>query len=201
MFMQIIQGTVADPEAAKATMDRWHRDLAPGAVGWLGGTYGVTDDGTLVAAVRFDSEEAARRNSARPEQGSWWQEMQQHFTGEVTFHDCKDVMLLLGGGSDDAGFVQLVQGRLRDRDRARQLVEETGPLIATHRPDILGATIAIDEDGYFTETVAFVNESEARLNEKKELPPDAAALVQEEMSLLDDVRFLNLRQPWFGSAN
>lgn len=43
--------------------------------------------------------------------------MQQHFTGEVTFHDCKDVMLLLGGESDDAEFVQLVQGRLRDRDQ------------------------------------------------------------------------------------
>lgn len=53
MFMQIIQGTVADPEAAKTAMDR---RLAPRTVSWLGGT----DDGTLVAAVRFDSGEAAR---------------------------------------------------------------------------------------------------------------------------------------------
>jgi hypothetical protein len=200
MFMQIIQGQVRDAEAAKATMDRWHRELAPGAIGWLGGTYGVTDDGMLLAAVRFESEEAARRNSTRPEQDSWWQEMQGHFTGEVTFHDCNDVILLLGGGSDDAGFVQVIQGQVRDTERARQLAEETGGLIAAHRPDVIGATIAIDADGYFTETVAFTSEAEARRNEKKDLPPDAAKVIEEEMSLLQDVHYMDLHRPWFGSA-
>lgn len=200
MFMQIIQGRVSDPEAAKATMDRWHRDIAPGAIGWLGGTYGFTDDDMLVACVRFDSEDAARANSARPEQSAWWAEMERHFTGEVTFHDCKDVLLLLGGGSDEAGFVQVIQGRVRDRERARELAEKSGGVIAMHRPDVIGATIAIDEDGYFTETVAFTNEAEARRNEKKELPPDAAELFREEMEMLEDIHYLDLHRPWFGSA-
>jgi len=200
MFMQIIQGRVSDPEAAKVTMDRWHQDLAPGAIGWLGGTYGFTDDGTLVAAVRFDSAQAARANSARPEQGAWWAEMEQHFTGEVTFHDCGEVMLLLGGGSDDAGFVQIIQGRVRDRERARELVEQSDGMIAAYRPDVLGATIAIDENGFFTETVAFTTEAEARENEQKELPSEAADLVREEMALLDDVHYFDLHRPWFGSA-
>jgi hypothetical protein len=201
MFMQIIQGAVRDADAAKETMDRWHRDLAPGAVGWLGGTYGFTDDGTLVAAVRFDSADAARRNSMRPEQDAWWQEMREHFTGEVAFHDCSDVTLLLGGGSDDAGFVQVIQGRVRDRKRARQLAEESGGMIAAYRPDVLGATIAIDEDGFVTETIAFTTEAEARENETKELPPEAAEHLREEMALLEDVHFLDLHRPWFGSAS
>ena len=35
----------------------------------------MTADGRMVALVRFDSEEAARRNSDRPEQGAWWEGM------------------------------------------------------------------------------------------------------------------------------
>ena len=70
MFIQVIQGKVADAEGLRAAMDRWGRDLQPGATGWLGTTGGITDDGTFVATVRFDSEDAARRNSERPEQGA-----------------------------------------------------------------------------------------------------------------------------------
>ena len=36
------------------------------------------------------------------------------FSGDAAFHDCRDVEQLLGGGSDDAGFVQVIQGRTRD---------------------------------------------------------------------------------------
>ena len=45
--------------------------------------------------------------------------MQECFDGEVTFHDCDDVTMFLGGGSDDAGFVQVIQGRLSDPERFR----------------------------------------------------------------------------------
>jgi hypothetical protein len=199
MFMQIIQGPVGDQDAARATLERWHRDLKPDAAGWLGGTYGFTDDGTLVAVVRFGSAEAARRNAERPEQREWWREMQAHFTGEVTFHDCTDVMLLLGGGSDDAQFVQVIQGRVRDRERARELVKRTGELISAHRPDVMGATIAIDDGGFFTETVAFTSETAARDGEQRELPAEARQLIDEEMSLLEDVQYLDLHHPWFAS--
>ncbi len=68
MFVQVIQGQVSDSEQVRAAFDRWVRDLAPGAAGWLGSTAGVTEDGRFVALVRFASEEEARRNSDRPEQ-------------------------------------------------------------------------------------------------------------------------------------
>ncbi|MDX6205919.1 MAG: hypothetical protein QOE76_2941 [Frankiales bacterium] len=200
MFMQILQGSLSDPDGARATMDRWRVDLEPGATGYLGGTFGITDDNLLVACVRFDSEASARANSARPEQGRWWSEMERHFAGPVTFHDCSDVTLLLEGGSDDAGFIQVIQGKVKDIARIHGLVEQSGPLLPKYRPDVIGATIAIDGDGYFTETVAFRSEAEARQAEAQEMPAEAKQVLDEEMKLLDDVSFLDLHHPWFSSA-
>src|SRR5512143_3324754 len=98
-------------------MDRWREELEPGAEGFLGGTYGLTDDDEFIGVVRFDSRESAERNSQRPEQGQWWADTEQCFDGEVTFHDCDDVTLMFDGGSDDAQFVQVMQGRLSDPAR------------------------------------------------------------------------------------
>lgn len=197
--MQIIQGRIRDADATMATLERWHQDVEPGATGFLGATYGISDDGTCVCAVRFESAEAARRNSERPEQSAWWQQMEQNFVGGATFHDCDDVTMLLSGGSDDAGFVQVVRGRIHGRERLHTLVEQSSDVIARYRPDIIGATVAIDEDGCFTETVAFRSEAEARKAESAPRPPDAAKLIDEEMSLLDDVHYFDLHQPRFVS--
>ena len=196
MFMQIIQGKISDRDAARATMDRWLSDLQPGAKGWLGGTYGVTDDSLLVACVRFEDVAAAEANGARPEQAAWWSEMEKHFTGPVTFHDCDDVTLLLGGGSDDAQFVQVIQAKVKDRERLVKLMEQSREMLQNARPDVIGGTLAIDADGIVTETICFRSEAEARSNEAKEMPPEA----QEVMSLLEDVQFLDLHDPWFASA-
>lgn len=199
MFMQIIQGPVRDADAVRATLDRWLRDLEPTAPGWLGGTYGVTDDGMLVAAIRFESKDAARSNSDRPEQAAWWREMEQHFTGPVTFHDCDDVTLLLGGGSDEARFVQVIQGTVRDPDRARAFAEQSSDMLSKYRPDVLGATIAIDDEGCFTETVAFTTEAAAREAERREMPDDVRRMMEDGMSALADVKYLDLHHPWFAS--
>ncbi|NDL58302.1 hypothetical protein [Phytoactinopolyspora mesophila] len=199
MFIQVIQGHVRDEERLRAGMDRWLAEFAPNADGWLGGTYGITDDGMFVGTVRFESEEAARRNSQRPQQDAWWREMSECFDGEVTFHDCRDVMMFLGGGSDDAGFVQVIQGRVKDRDRMHSLIEQTDSVLASERPEIIGGTIAIDDDGIVTETVAFTSEAEAREGEQRELSAMARQLMDEERALLEDVHYLDLHEPWFAS--
>ncbi len=69
MFVQVITARTSDAAQVRAALDRWNEELAPGAEGWLGSTSGVTEDGRLVALARFESEEAAQRNSDRPEQG------------------------------------------------------------------------------------------------------------------------------------
>jgi hypothetical protein len=199
MFIQIIQGRVADPEALQSQIDLWGNQLAPGAEGWLGTTYGTTDDGTFVAVVRFESEEAARANSDRPEQGEWWDTTRAAFDGAPTFHESSDVDLLLGGGSDDAGFVQVLQGRTGDVARLRALEQQGESLMASNRPDIIGATIVIEPDGTFTETVSFTSEDEARAGESAEMPADVRQLIDEESSLMQDVRYMDLHQPHFMS--
>ncbi len=59
MFIQVIQGQCRDADRLHQLSDEWRDTLGSSAAGWLGGTYGVTDDGQFVAVVRFESREAA----------------------------------------------------------------------------------------------------------------------------------------------
>jgi hypothetical protein len=203
MFVQIIQGALAaDRQELKDALDRWEREVRPTAEGWLGTTAGVTDDGTSFALVRFESAEAARRNSDRHEQHQWWTETSKLFGGEVIFHDCDDVDLMLGGGSDDAGFVQVVQGRVRDReglrDYLRGMDEQT---MRDFRPDIIGSITAYHPDGGFTEAIYFTSEAEAREGERKEPPQEMRDEMSKMMSFYEGQwTYLDLREPWLASA-
>ncbi|WP_377642268.1 hypothetical protein [Oryzobacter terrae] len=200
MFIQVIQGMCSDEPTLRGHLDRWKEDLAPGADGWLGGTYGMTDDGQFVGVVRFESREAAARSSLRPEQGAWWEEASRCFDGEVTFHDCDDAILMLDGGSDDAGFVQVIQGRVEDADRFRAFMSQPMDMLQQARPEIIGGTIAIDADGFFTETMSFRSEDEARKGEQMEMPDEMAAQFDREMEQVTDMRYLDLHHPWFATA-
>ena len=200
MFVQVIQGRVADPAQMKAAMDRWGRDLAPGAIGFLGSTAGVTDDGRFIALARFESADAARRNSERPEQDQWWSETAKLFEGEVTFRDSSDVTVDLTGDPDKAGFVQVMQGRGTDPDRARELMTQDADKWAAFRPDVLGSVVAGHEGGAYTMAIYFTSEAEAREGERKEPPPELAAQMEEMNKLsVGEPEFFDLKQPWLQS--
>jgi hypothetical protein len=198
MFIQVMQGRVADADGLRMAMDRWQRDLQPGAMGWLGMTGGITDEGMFVATVRFESEEAARRNSDRPEQGAWWAETEKCFDGPVTFMDCPQVDVWMQGGSDDAGFVQVMEGHTSDADRMRNLMQQYADEMHKMRPEIIGATIALHGDGAFVETVYFTSEAEAREQERMAPPPEMAEAMQVE-SMMTDITYMDLHQPWLAS--
>ena len=200
MFIQIIQGTCTDEDLLRRQLNTWQETLAPGAAGWLGGTYGMTDDGEFLGVVRFESREAAARNSLRPEQGAWWEETSPCFDGEVTFHDADDAIMLLDGGADDAGFVQIIQGRLADPERFRSLMSQSMDTLHEQRPEIIGGTIAIEPDGTFTQTMAFRTETAAREGEQHQMPADQAAEIAALMGTMDDVTYKDLHHPWFASA-
>ena len=197
MFIQIIQGRCTKQDELRAMADQWVRDVAPNAVGWLGGTYGFTDDDMFVGVVRFDSKEAAAENSRRPEQGQWWGKMEQLFDGPVEFHDCEDVSLMMDGGSDKAGFVQIIRGRVRDMSKLKGMM---GPqqvqMLHEMRPELLGGTLAIEPDGTFTETIAFTDENSARQAEKLEMPAEVASDMEMAMT---DVTYMDLHHPWFAT--
>ncbi len=198
MFIQVVQGQVADTPALKAALDQWTRDLGPGADGWLGTTAGVAVGDEFIALVRFASAEAARRNSDRPAQHQWWMETAKLFSGAVTFSDCDQVATFLRGGSDDAGFVQVLQGRVVNGPRVLELLDGSAGPLAAFRPEIVGGTVAMHDDA-FTEAVYFTDEAAARHGEGRQRPPELEAMFDEMMSLLEDVRYLDLPQPWFAS--
>jgi hypothetical protein len=197
MFAQVIQGRTSDAEGLRAAMDRWVQELAPGSIGWLGSTGGVTDDGRFVAVARFESADAAARNSDRPEQSRWWEETQRLFDGEVTFRDSEDVTVDLQGDPDRAGFVQIMQGHVTDPDRAKALMAEMNTeAMAAMRPDVLGSVSIGHEGGDWTQVIYFTSEAEAREGEKKEPPPEMQAVMDEMMKLsAGPPDFFDLRQP------
>ena len=197
MFVQVIQGRVTDAGAVRARLDEWLEALAPGAEGWLGTTGGVTDDGRVVFLVRFESEEAARRNSERPEQGSWWADTEPLFSGEPVFHDSSRVEVDTPGDPQQAGFVQVMQGRSRDPERARQLMAGDTADWQSFRPDVLGSlSVEHDGDGW-TMAIYFTSEEAARAGERKQPPPEVEAAMRELQELaVGDVEYFDLTEPW-----
>lgn len=200
MFVQVIRGKVADKDRLKAVIDRWERDLAAGAQGWLGTTAGVTDDGTALAVVRFESQDAAQRNSDRTEQGEWWAEAAQAFEGDVDFANSDNVEVRTPGDPAEAGFVQVMTGRGSDPDRARQLYLDNSDAIYALRPEILGNVMVGHPDGRFTMVTYFTDEGAAREGERKEMPDSLRQQMVELDSLLEaEPDYHDLRDPWLSA--
>ena len=201
MFVQVISGRTSKPDQVRAAMERWERELAPGATGWLGSTAGVTDDGRLIALARFESEEAAQRNSERPEQGQWWSEVEQLLDGEATFRNSTQVMLDIHGDPDQAGFVQVMQGQQGpDPERVKELMTENSDEWAAFRPEVIGSVGAAHDDKTWTMALYFTSEAAAREGERKEPPPEIRAQMEEMDKLSVGVPdFFDLKQPWLSS--
>jgi hypothetical protein len=201
MFVQVIQGQVSDKGGLRAALDRWVRELAPAAVGWLGTTAGVTDDGRFIALARFESAEAARRNSDRPEQDQWWLETSKLLSGDATFRDSRDVVIDVNGDPDRAGFVQVIQGRNSDPARARELMRQDSGEWAAFRPDIIGSVAVEHDEGFSTVALYFTSEQAAREGEGKEPPPELKAQMEEMDALsIGQPEFFDLKEPWLSSA-
>jgi len=196
MFVQVIQGKTSNPEALGAAVNRWMRDLAPGATGWLGSTSGVTEDGRFIAAIRFESEEAARRNSERPEQDRWWAETETFFEGAVSFRDSSDVTVDVHGDPNEAGFVQIMHGRSSDPDRVKQLMDQDADKWTALRPDMIGSVAIGHDGGAYTMIMYFTSEADAREGERKEVPLELRANMEEMDKLsVGETEFFDLKQP------
>jgi hypothetical protein len=114
--------------------------------------------------------------------------------------DSSDVTADVTGDPDEAGFVQVIQGRGSDPDRARELMGQDSPVWAAFRPEIL-ATVAVGhEGGAYTMAVYFTSEEEAREGERKEPPPELQAQMDELAALsVGEPEFFDLKQPWLYS--
>jgi len=198
MFIQVITGTTSDRDGLRRQFDRWEQDLRGGATGYLGSTGGVTEDGRVFMAARFESEEAARRNSGRAEQGAWWAETEKYLSN-VAFSEGSEIVTTLGGGSNDAGFVQIMRGRVLDREKASKLIARMGEfesLMREHRPDFMGDVAVLHNDGTYTDIIYFTSEAAAREGEQKPMPAEAQEMFGEFMSTMPVDEYLDLKDPW-----
>jgi hypothetical protein len=196
MFIQAIQGKCSRREEVRRLSDSWVSENGGASPGWLGGTYGFTDDDDFFAVVRFESREQAMENSQRPETDEFAKKMGELMDGEPSFFDSDQVETFLDGGSDDAKFVQVIRGKA-DPGLWQKLGD--GSELREMRPEIIGGTVAIQDDGSFVETVAFTDEASARRGESEmtaQPPPEVGEALQ---GLMEGAEFYDLREVWFSS--
>lgn len=196
MFVQMFSAQVTDAEAVRSVLTGWPSGAGREAKGWLGSTGGITDEGQFIGFARFESEEAARANSERPEQGTWWESLAANFDGEATFFESTEVDEDFVGDADTAGFVQVMRGRVDNPQRARELAKANSAARAAWRPDILGSFTMGHENGEFVMAIYFTNEAEARAGEQKPPPPEMVEQMQEMGTLgYGEPTFYDLRDP------
>lgn len=201
MFVQVIQGKAKNAAGLRKQWERWDQELKPAAKGYLGSTAGVSADGEFIALVRFEDEAAARANSDSPEQSAWWNETSQYLEDPM-FHDCTLVDLTDGGGSDEAGFVQVIQGKVKDVEKARELDRATQSQMKELRPDVIGGLVAWHpQNGRFTNSIYFTSEAEARAKEKESSSaPEFEEFMREWEALSDgEPKYLDITEPWYSS--
>lgn len=194
MFVQIIEGRTRDAEGLNRQIDRWRVELRPEAIGFLGLTSGVTADGRAISLVRFESEDAARANSERTQQGTWWTETEKYYDGDVDFTGSSDITEWLQGGSDDAGFVQVMRSIGADREAIERLDTELED-IAHVRPDIIGGYRVWTGPDACVEVAYFTSEAEARAGEQTDLPAELQELMAGMQEAQGTVEYFDLTSP------
>lgn len=196
MFIQVIRGKSSRADELRALTESWRDAEGATSVGYLGGTYGVTDDGDFLGIIRFTSREDAMANSERPETGAFAEKMGALMDGQVEFYDCGDATEWLDGGSDDAGFVQVIQGHADNAAPLKEMAARDTADLREMRPEIIGGTLGITDAGTFFQTVYFTDEDSARKGEQLEPPAEIRADLE---SMMAGASFYDLRRPWFTS--
>lgn len=193
MFVQIIEGRTKDAEGQARHGATW--DTAVGKPGILGVTAGATDDGRFVSVVRFESEEAARAIQDSPEQTAWFETMSTFYDGPPTFAESSEVEELLGGGPDEAGFVQVMRSTGVDRAQVQRM-DKLFETFADQRPDLLGVLRVWTGPDSCVDVAYFSSEAEARAGEQVEMPAELQEAMADMGEPAGTTEYLDLKQPY-----
>jgi hypothetical protein len=198
VFIQIVRGKVVNADEFAGVGQRWDTDVRPTAEGYLGGTVGTTADGQFFVSSRWESAEAAAANNDRPAQTEWFAALAPTVR-DVEYHDCSNIVMMGGAENDQAGFVQVMVGTIKDRakfDALNARVDEMEAAFRRWRSDVLGDVMAIRDDGVgFFDIIYFRSEAEARAAEQTEPPADVQQLMGEMDQAAEIVEFLDLSEP------
>jgi hypothetical protein len=120
--------------------------------------------------------------------------------GDVTFRDSDDVVVDEHGDPNNAGFLQAMQGRRTDPERAKEVMAQNPNEWAEFRPDAIGSMAVGCEGGAYTMAMYFSSGQAARAGERKQPPPKLRARMDETDKLsVGQTEFLDLREPWLYS--
>jgi hypothetical protein len=103
-----------------------------------------------------------------------------------------------GGGSNDAGFVQVMRGRILDAAKMADLrgrMAEFEAAMAEARPDVIGDITVIHSDGTYSDVIYFTSEAEARKAETQDVPAEMQAMFEEWTTAAAVEEFIDLKQP------
>ena len=90
-----------------------------------------------------------------------------------------------------------MRGRVADEARLKGLLDAPhADELHAARPESVGATLGITEDGPCVQTSAFTDEESARRGEQVQMPEDARRAME---SAMHDVTYADLHHPWFAS--
>jgi hypothetical protein len=193
MFVQVIKGHTKDPDGLRRQLERWNDEVRPGAIGFEGTTAGIAEDGTFVVLARFSDEADAKLNADRPEQGAWWEDTATLIDGAASFRESSDTSLLFDGGSDAAGFVQIMEGSVTDRSRVEAFeTPEMLDQLRSARPDLLGGHRVWFADDTYVDAAYFTSEAAARAGETSTEFSEQAASYG---ALFGETTYTDLRDP------
>jgi hypothetical protein len=198
MFVQVIEGHVRDADLFRQAGERWNTEVRPTARGFLGSMAGVDDDNHFVVMARFEDETSARASSESREQNEWFEGFRECLDEEPTFKESSDVDILFDGASDDAHFVQVMEGRANDRQKAAAL-ESPEMLEQLHRarPDLLGGVRVWLPGDEFVDAAFFTSEEEAHENERKAEFQEGG---EQFADAFGEMTYINLKEPMLTSA-
>jgi hypothetical protein len=167
MFVQVVGAPVSDRASVLEGTRRGAEALRSDSGGFLGLTAAVTDDGRFIGVARFE----------RPARTAWWSGLEPWLEGTADVRSSSDVELLLGGGADGAGFVEVIEGRTNDRGRFMELERQLEQSFAAERPDFLGSLLIWWPDGAWLEVASFTSEADVRAADARPLSPTVEALI------------------------
>jgi hypothetical protein len=196
MFVQIFEGRVFNRGTAHRLIDDWVSALRLRAVGFLGATAGVSDDGRVIALLRFESAAAASGSGYLPERGPYWAELEKVLNGPVAVTDSDDAETFFSGGSNDARFVEIVKARGVNRAQLREMDASIQRVAGSWRPDFIGSFRVWTGPDSYVEADYFTSEAEMRESQQKEPPPEFAGRIGAFQEMMANAEMLDIRDPW-----
>ncbi|MFP5218511.1 MAG: hypothetical protein ACLGIG_02060 [Actinomycetes bacterium] len=179
MPVQYVEAQTTGGESARAALSRLSDAV---------GVAGVSDDGRLVALLDVGSGAQLGGGEHAP----WDATLQAASAREVRVEPAVESSAFVAGVPVRCGFAQVLRGRVPDRFEFERVLRADAEWLARERPEILGGLLAWHGGNRFTLVVCFTDEAAARAGEAKNAESPGADIDQ----LMDDVTYVELRDPW-----